>query len=234
MPNMNADCPGVIDYICGPPSMLSRKSHGGFDIIPSPPDLSDHHPTPISIRLDDTHLANDASHVHLKAQRLAALEIPTDTSSWESIERDVSSQLEEANLKPTLQSSMDSTVDPQETQRRVDNVIDKLTSILYDVFYMHKLVKKRSFGAHRASTATTQKAAPPPLRHLRLHASAARRSLVNPIRTNAPAEAVSAAKKTLNRWSFRCCQETRAVRANLCTSWSTLWLQLQHSSPRQL
>ena len=127
---------------------------------------------------------------------------------------------QQASLEPTLQGCMDSNVDHLKTQRCVDNVIEKLTSILYCVFSMHKLVKKRSLGVHRESNAANRKAAPPVLRRLRLQASMAKRSYVNHVRTNASSETISAAKKIWNRRSFRCRQELRAVRANLCTSWS--------------
>ena len=93
MPTRDADCPGVIDYVCGPPSVLPMIPHGGFNILDSPPDISDHHPAALTINIDAA-VPTETEHLHFQQERFRALKIPTDPSAWATIEHDVTCRLQ--------------------------------------------------------------------------------------------------------------------------------------------
>ena len=52
MPNREQDCGGVLDYAFGTPALLNMLVPKSFQVIPTPPDMSDHHPIALHLALD--------------------------------------------------------------------------------------------------------------------------------------------------------------------------------------
>ena len=79
----------------------------------------------------------DLANTHFNNKRLRALKAPTDLETWETIEQTVQEQCADANFEPTLQHCIDSSLDRGEVQRCIDAVVERDSSILFNVFSMH-------------------------------------------------------------------------------------------------
>ena len=108
-----------------------------------------------------------------------------DADAWDSIEREVTAELDSTNVNNTLQNC----IDRDESQRRIVTATREIVAVLYLVFERLKLVKNRSFGYRLYS-------AIPALRQLRLEVSHARRTLIGLIRAGASQDAAVAAKRS--------------------------------------
>jgi hypothetical protein len=96
--------------------------HGGFNILDSPPDISDHDPAALTINIDAA-VPTETEHLHFQQERFRALKIPTDPSAWATIEHDVNLQIAAASLHLNLQTCLDSGCERTEAQQCVDNVL---------------------------------------------------------------------------------------------------------------
>ena len=235
MPNRTLDCPGVLDYVIGPLSVVRLFPVGALQVLDSPVDLSDHYPVALAIGIDSDGDPTTRNADQFSTQRLPALKIPADATTWDAIEKDVSAELASTALANSLQRCLeDPCTSLREAQDCVNTTVSEIVAILYNVFGRFKLIKKRSFGPCPMSSSDCRKAATPALRRIRSEASHARRSFIALTRTGAPHEALTAAKRSWNQLSARCRAESRSARAGLCSEWRSLWSQLRSSAPRQL
>ena len=94
--------------------------------------------------------------------------------------------------------------------------------------YAYSLCLAQSFFINDRS------AAPTCLRELRLQAFHARRDLCELLRTEAPREMITAAKRRWNFLTARCRSTSKTVKAKQCVNSRTMWERLRSSAPRQL
>lgn len=93
LPQSSADCPGVIDYICGPPSILRRLPNASLTIGDSIPDFSDHLRSSIEVLPNKPEQTPepDATQLHFHEARLQTVKVPDDENVWEQINDDLAS-----------------------------------------------------------------------------------------------------------------------------------------------
>ena len=236
LPQSTADCPGVIDYVCGPPSILRLLPNGSLTVGDAIPDLSDHLPSTVEVEMGDSDPPSaPTQHQHFQHERLEVLKIPQDNDTWEQIEKDISSAPELQNICDSLHAHLsDRGATRADAQEVVDTNIDRLVQLMYKVFRSHRLVRKRNFGGKDQAPPNSRVAAPPELRELRKKARDVHKRLVTLIRSGGDAANVQAIKKEWNQLTHQCRTLSAKVRTGFHANWRTMWHRLSSCAPREL
>ena len=231
-PQRAADCPGVIDYIVAPMTVLKMLPMSAFQVHETPPDFSDHHLTGLTANRPSGAEGSNVDASLFSMERLQALKIPETAEQWSIVDAEISESAEWGDLATDLETFLNSpTPARRDSQRFLDTVISKFTSILYDVFRRHRLVKHRSFTGAAHLVTGAQHAAPQHLRDLRSEASAARREYLRACKEEWPHPAVAEAKRQWNVLNARCRSTARSVRIGFRSNWRTLWDNMKRTSP---
>ena len=130
MPQRLADCPGVLDYVFGPPSTLPLLEVGSLRVLDTPPDLSDHLPIVVAILTDDNAPQDcQRSDQRFEDKRLEALMIPDDPEIWEAIDGEIGNSTELQEICGALKRHIEEPASRAEAQTIVDSSMTGLTAL---------------------------------------------------------------------------------------------------------
>lgn len=234
LPQRDADCPEVLDYICGPPSALRLLWEASLQVLDIPPDFSDHLPTVVEVIHDEAIPgANDAG-THFRQEQLHALKVPENKTLIE-----ISEEIRRAPEYDEICSSLSDHLGKVNTMQKepqyvVDANLEGLTRLIFESFQSRRLVKKRSFDKQSKSLNNARAAATPELRSLRHAARQARKVFLTLVNGSGDAVSVATAKKNWNCLSHRCRTLSARVRQGFHADWRSVWKRMQQSAPRQL
>jgi hypothetical protein len=187
------------------------------------------------VRIDPEPITPEEDQTHFCIERLTALKVPDDPETWASVETDLKAELTALGIEESLRACLlTEDADSAIAADRVNIAMNQTFDTVQAVFKRHKLVRKRTFNAVGKTNRNIQKAAPPCLRQLRLQASNARKDYCAQLRSDAPRDAVLAAKRRWNYLSSRCRSTSKAVKDKQCIEWRRMWDHLRRSAPRQL
>ena len=226
LPTRTEDCPGILDYIFGPPRMLSQLVHRSFKVMDSPPDFSDHCPVSVEILLHCAmHTdANEQNELFDKAP-LRALKLPEDEETWQSLNTDLLENSQYQDLCSELRSCLSSdTYTKEDAQLLVTRTVEHLVSLLFTLFTARHLLKNRSFQNTSGSLPTNARhSAPPQLRSVRHVAAEAKKLYKKAVMSGASDSCIASAKKSWNESSAKCKKVCRFCKNQFCADWVLLW-----------
>ena len=90
LPTRDQDCPGVLDYIFGPPSMHRFFKRRALEVVDTPADFSDHQLVSIRLSWEETAPERHEENSNLfKLERLLSLKMPEDDQQWAELNQEL-------------------------------------------------------------------------------------------------------------------------------------------------
>ena len=164
------------------------------------------------------------------------MRLPQDDQTWGELNQDLANHPEFVAVSACLQEQLQNNrLERSGAQELVDNIVSRITGLIYDVFMQRGLVRKRSFPKDSARQGDAERtAASPQLRELRLIARRAEKQYREAVRTQQPNASQLEHKRHWNVASVKCRKMANLCRQQFYTDWSEFWARLQKSSPRKL
>ena len=237
LPQRQADCPGVIDYISCSFSALRRLHYGAMSIIKTPADMSDHQGLALQcdfeVELEGPSM--DAT-TNFSLERLPALSTPASREEWELVDNQLRSSMAFQKVHEDLRIAVSRNHPLHEsTQNIIDTLTCDLEASISQVFKEHRLLRKRTFGgASIRKDDGSRVAAPPLLRAARQEARRSNHEYISAVRTSSSIECIAKAKSSWNAATRKCRKLSGEARAGFCLNWRALWTKLKTSSPQRL
>ena len=106
MPTREQDCPGVLDYIIGPPSLLTHVVHNSLKVVSTPADFSDHSLLSLSLAFNISCVPNEETCQSdlFCSKRLHCIKLPQDDHTWKEIDEELADSCEFQDIYHKLQT----------------------------------------------------------------------------------------------------------------------------------
>ena len=235
LPQGTADCPGVLDYVCGPISMLRQLRDKTLCVRDAVPDFSDHCPVAVDLEMDAPAPTPQPSHDNFITARMKSLKLPQDDQTWEQIEVDIGSSTELRDICDTMRQHLSMPCpDRATTQDIVDSCTDRLVNLIQSTFQSYGLAQNRTFGHSPNSILNSRISAPPELRKLRQKARHAYARLQRLRAMLASEIEIKTAKSEWNHLGAQCRKLSHRIRTGFHDDWRKAWRTLRRCAPREL